>query len=54
MFISIHGIQSLPPSNPNRGKDGEPKHAPLGGVVRAAPVLPVPETCGAAVVPRRF
>jgi CRISPR system Cascade subunit CasC len=36
MFISIHVIQSLPPSNPNRGREGEPKHAPLGGVVRAA------------------
>ncbi len=35
MFVAVHAIQSLPPSNPNRGKDGEPKHSPLGGVVRA-------------------
>lgn len=30
----MHIIQSLPPSNPNRGKDGDPKNATVGGVPR--------------------
>ena len=35
MFIEIHAIQSLPPSNPNRGKDNDIKVATYGGVLRS-------------------
>ena len=35
MFIEIHAIQSLPPSNPNRGQDGNVKSATYGGVLRS-------------------
>lgn len=35
MFISIHLIQSLPPSNPNRGEDGAPKSCFYGGSRRS-------------------
>jgi CRISPR system Cascade subunit CasC len=34
MFIQLHIIQSLPPSNPNRGSDGAPKSAFFGGSLR--------------------
>lgn len=34
-FLEIHIIQSLPPSNPNRGKDGDVKTTVLGGVLRS-------------------
>ena len=33
-FIELHIIQSLPPSNPNRGKDGNPKTVTFGGTDR--------------------
>ena len=35
MFIELHIIQSLPPSNPNRGQDGGPKSITFGGTLRA-------------------
>jgi CRISPR system Cascade subunit CasC len=34
-FISIHIIQSLPPSNPNRGRDGDVKSTRYGGILRS-------------------
>lgn len=33
-FIELHIIQGLPASNPNRGKDGDPKTVMFGGVLR--------------------
>lgn len=35
MFLEIHAIQTLPPSNPNRGKNGDIKTATYGGVLRS-------------------
>lgn len=35
MFVELHVIQTLPPSNPNRGRDGGPKSAMYGGTLRA-------------------
>lgn len=35
MFVEIHALQSLPPSNPNRGEDGDIKTATYGGVLRS-------------------
>ena len=35
MFIELHVIQSLPPSNPNRGQDGGPKSINYGGTLRS-------------------
>jgi len=35
MFIEVNIIQSLPPSNPNRGEDGGPKSITFGGTLRA-------------------
>ena len=35
MFIELHIIQSLPPSNPNRGQDGGPKSLNYGGSLRS-------------------
>ncbi|MFT8703792.1 type I-E CRISPR-associated protein Cas7/Cse4/CasC [Bifidobacterium aquikefiricola] len=35
LFIDIHAIQSVPPSNINRDDTGSPKTAQYGGVVRA-------------------
>ena len=35
LFIDIHAIQSIPPSNINRDDTGSPKTAQYGGVTRA-------------------
>ena len=35
MFVELHIIQTLPPSNPNRGRDGGPKNLMYGGSLRA-------------------
>ena len=35
LFLDIHAIQVLPPSNVNRDDTGSPKTARYGGVVRA-------------------
>lgn len=35
MFIELHIIQTLPPSNPNRGQDGAPKCVTYGGTLRS-------------------
>jgi CRISPR system Cascade subunit CasC len=35
MFVELHIIQTLPPSNPNRGRDGSPKNSMYGGSLRA-------------------
>ncbi|MEU7768206.1 type I-E CRISPR-associated protein Cas7/Cse4/CasC [Nocardia sp. NPDC049190] len=35
LFIDIHILQSLPPSNANRDENGTPKHAQYGAVQRA-------------------
>ena len=34
LFIDIHVLQTLPPSNPNRDDTGAPKSATFGGVSR--------------------
>lgn len=34
MFITIHMLTAYPPSNPNRGEDGSPKTAIVGGRLR--------------------
>jgi CRISPR system Cascade subunit CasC len=34
MHLEIHIIQPLPPSNSNRGKDGDIKSTTMGGVLR--------------------
>lgn len=34
MFIELHVIQSLPPSNANRGQNGAPKSVTYGGTIR--------------------
>jgi CRISPR system Cascade subunit CasC len=34
-FIELHIIQTLPPSNPNRGQDGAPKSVMYGGTLRS-------------------
>ncbi len=33
-FIDFHALQTLPPSNINRGEDGAPKTAAFGGTRR--------------------
>ena len=35
LYLDIHMIQMLPPSNVNRGQMGEPKTALIGGTTRA-------------------
>ena len=35
LFIDVHAIQTLPPSNMNRDDSGSPKTAQYGGVKRA-------------------
>ena len=35
LFVDIHVIQTLPPSNMNRDDTGSPKTAQYGGVLRA-------------------
>ena len=35
LFLDIHAIQSLPPSNMNRDDTGSPKTAQYGGVRRS-------------------
>lgn len=35
MFIELHVIQTLPPSNPNRGQDGNVKSITYGGALRS-------------------
>ena len=35
MFVELHIIQTLPPSNANRGRDGSPKNLMYGGALRA-------------------
>lgn len=34
VFVDIHVLQTLPPSNPNRDDTGAPKSATFGGVSR--------------------
>ena len=34
VFVDIHVLQTLPPSNPNRDDTGAPKSAIFGGVQR--------------------
>ena len=34
VFVDIHVLQTLPPSNPNRDDTGAPKTATFGGVQR--------------------
>ena len=36
LFLDIHAIQTLPPSNMNRDDTGSPKTAQYGGVKRSA------------------
>ena len=38
LFLDIHAIQILPPSNVNRDDTGSPKTAHFGGVTRARSV----------------
>lgn len=43
LFLDIHAIQTLPPSNMNRDDTGSPKTAQYGGVRRSRVKFPIME-----------
>ena len=47
VFVDIHVLQTLPPSNPNRDDTGAPKTATFGGVQRMRISSPGHQACDA-------
>ena len=47
MFVDIHCLQQVPPSNINRDDTGSPKTAYVGGALESSCVQSVLEACHA-------